>query len=175
MLSVDLFGRAIDDVLGMTVSEAIAFFKTAPAIRNRLKPLLDIGLGYLRLGQSTATLSGGEAQRLKLATYLKAEGRASVGDPLLFLFDEPTTGLHLSDIETLVSVMRRLLDDGHSVIAIEHNLDFIAHADHVLDLGPDGGEEGGQIVYQGDLTGLQACEQSVTGAYLRKSTARAAH
>ncbi len=166
ILTVDLFGRNINDVLNMTVDEAMAFFKTVPAIRSRLKPLQDIGLAYLRLGQSTTTLSGGEAQRLKLASYLKSEGKKD--GPYLFLFDEPTTGLHMSDIDTLVEVFRRLVDDGHSLIVIEHNIDFIAQADHIVDLGPDGGDGGGRVIFQGTVEELVKEEDNWTAQYLRK-------
>lgn len=165
VLSVDLFGRNIFDVLQMTVDEALKFFKTATKVRNKLMPLQELGLGYLRLGQSTSTLSGGEAQRLKLVSYLGQSRRE--GPKTLFLFDEPTTGLHMNDIQRLVMVMRKLLDSGHSLIVIEHNLDFIAHADYVIDLGPDGGNQGGEVVYQGPLEGLKKEKASLTGHYLQ--------
>jgi excinuclease ABC subunit A len=166
VLSVDLFGRNIFDVLQMTVDEALKFFKTATKVRNKLMPLHELGLGYLRLGQSTSTLSGGEAQRLKLVSYLGQSRRE--GPKTLFLFDEPTTGLHMNDIQRLVMVMRKLLDAGHSLIVIEHNLDFIAHADYVIDLGPDGGTQGGKIIYQGKLEGLKKANGSLTGHYLKE-------
>jgi excinuclease ABC subunit A len=165
VLSVDLFGRNIFDVLQMTVDEALKFFKTATKVRNKLMPLQELGLGYLKLGQSTSTLSGGEAQRLKLVSYLGQSRRE--GPKTLFLFDEPTTGLHMNDIQRLVSVMRKLLDAGHSLIVIEHNLDFIAHADYVIDLGPDGGDRGGEIIYEGKLDGLSQAKASLTGQYLQ--------
>lgn len=165
VLSVDLYGRNINDVLNMTVDEAMSFFKTAAKVRRKLAPLHDMGLGYLRLGQSTSTLSGGEAQRLKLASYLLSAKKA--GQPYLFLFDEPTTGLHLSDIDRLVQVFRRLLEAGNSLIVIEHNLDFIAQADYLVDLGPEGGSGGGRIVAQGSVQDLIACPESHTGQFLK--------
>jgi excinuclease ABC subunit A len=162
VLSVDLYGRNIFDVLTMTVEEALQFFKTHARIRKKLMPLADIGLGYLRLGQSTSTLSGGEAQRLKLASYLRNEKLA----PCLFIFDEPTTGLHLRDIHLLVSAFRRLLEAGHSLIVVEHNLDFIAQADHLMELGPEGGAGGGILLAEGPPSAVAAHPASVTGRFL---------
>ncbi len=165
VLSVELFGRNINDVLNMTVADAFQFFKTAPAIYKRLKPLQDIGLSYLRLGQSTSTLSGGESQRLKLASYLRMDQKKS--GEYLFLFDEPTTGLHMSDIDTLVGVFRHLVDEGHSLIVIEHNMDFIAQVDHVVDMGPEGGDKGGTVCFQGAVDALAANKESWTGRFLK--------
>jgi excinuclease ABC subunit A len=165
VLSVDLFGRNINDVLNMTIDEAMKFFKTAPKVKKKLEPLHEMGLGYLKLGQSTSTLSGGEAQRLKLASYLTS-GRKE-GQPYLFLFDEPTTGLHMSDIDRLVQVFRRLLEAGHSIIVIEHNLEFIAQCDHLIDLGPEGGSEGGRILVEGTVKDIMACPESYTGQFLK--------
>ncbi|MBX2859637.1 MAG: excinuclease ABC subunit UvrA [Vampirovibrio sp.] len=167
VLSIELFNRNIHDVLSMTVNEAAEFFKTASKIRKRLKPLQDIGLGYLKLGQATATLSGGEAQRLKLASYLHETKQNQL--PRLFLFDEPTTGLHMSDIAVLVDVLRTLLAAGHSIIVIEHNLEFIARADYIVDLGPEGGDEGGEIVAQGSIADIMASPESLTGQFLKQS------
>lgn len=165
VLSVELFDRNLDDVLNMTVSEALQFFKTAPKIRRRLEPLQELGLGYLRLGQSTATLSGGEAQRLKLANHLPPKGKQAKV-PHLFLFDEPTTGLHPNDVQTLVAVLRRLVEAGHSLIVVEHNLQLIRQADWVIDLGPEAGSGGGQLVAEGPPAHIQTCSASWTGRYL---------
>ena len=149
----------------MTVSEAMDFFREERRIVARLKVLSEIGLGYLKLGQSTATLSGGEAQRLKLASMLTFKGKK---ESYLFLFDEPTTGLHMADVEVLLKIFDRLLADGHSILAIEHNLDLISQADYIIDLGPEGGEEGGEIVAQGRVEDIMAAEKSFTGAFLRE-------
>lgn len=145
VLGIRWQGKSIVDVLEMTVAEAMTFFKSVPKLITKLTPLMSLGLGYLRLGQSTATLSGGEAQRLKLATYLQQEKTAR---PVLFLFDEPTTGLHLSDVETLLEAFRALLAKGHSLVAIEHHEGFIRAADYLIELGPEGGEGGGKLVVE---------------------------
>lgn len=166
VLSVDLFGRNINDVLNMTIDEAMTFFKTAPKVTKKLEPLREMGLGYLKLGQSTSTLSGGEAQRLKLASYLNSGKRES--GVYLFLFDEPTTGLHLSDINRLVQVFRKLLEAEHSVVVIEHNLDFIAQSDHLIDIGPEGGVEGGRVIAQGTVHDIIDTPESHTGQFLKK-------
>lgn len=170
VLGVTYQGKTITDVLSLTIEEALAFFADDTALKNKLKPLVDIGLGYLSLGQSTSTLSGGEAQRLKLASYL-AESSSRKGTTkrgaTLFLFDEPTTGLHLADIGRLVHVMRQLVAVGHSVVVIEHHLDFIRQADYVVDLGPGGGDEGGQIVAQGSISEFINHPTSVTAACVR--------
>ncbi len=163
-------GRNIHDVLDMTVSQAIKFFAETRAVTRALKPLADTGLGYLRLGQPATTLSGGEAQRLKLAAYLAAApaGSARKKQRLLFLFDEPTTGLHFDDIAKLLACFRSLLDAGHSVVVIEHNLDVIKCADHVIDLGPEGGEQGGCVVAAGAPEEIARNPNSHTGFHLRK-------
>ncbi len=166
VLSVDIDGRSIDDVLNMTIDEAVSFFAQTPRIQKKLLPLQEIGLGYLRLGQSTATLSGGEAQRLKLASYLKPTSQKQE-QKYLFLFDEPTTGLHLADIERLTTALKRMLQAGHSVVVIEHNLDFIAQADYIVDIGPEGGDQGGEIVAQGPVDTLIKTPASQTGQYLK--------
>lgn len=149
----------------MTVSEAIDFFGThnQKNIVNRLKPLADVGLGYIRLGQSSSTLSGGENQRVKLAYYIGQERQ----DPTLFIFDEPTTGLHFHDIDRLLHAFSALIERGHSILVIEHNLDVIKEADWVIDLGPDGGDKGGQLVCAGTPEDIVKCDQSVTGKYLK--------
>ena len=167
ILAVRFRGKNVDDILRMTVAEALAFFSDAPKIVRRLAPLADVGLDYLPLGQPTATLSGGEAQRLKLASFLdeKVSPRGS-----LFLFDEPTTGLHSSDVDVLLRTFRRLISRGHSVVAIEHHLDFISASDWVLDLGPGGGDRGGEIVAEGHPSELSKFPRSVTARYLAGRT-----
>jgi excinuclease ABC subunit A len=172
VLEIEVEGKNIDAVLNMTVSEAMIFFESYPKICNKLEPLREIGLGYLKLGQSTSTLSGGEAQRLKLAGYLPG-GVSEVEikqtkKPYLFLFDEPTTGLHMADIALLEQAFRRLLAVGHSVFVIEHNIDFIARCDHIIDLGPEGGTGGGQIVAQGTVADIMAEASSYTGKFLKQ-------
>jgi excinuclease ABC subunit A len=154
VLEVRLRGRNVDELLATTVDEARLLFADAPAIADRLQPLADAGLGYLTLGQSTATLSGGEAQRLKIATFLR--GAEAPKEPVLFVFDEPTTGLAPSDVDVLLSVFRRLLAAGHSIVAVEHNTAFLARADHLIELGPDGGPEGGRVVFEGSPAALAA-------------------
>lgn len=172
VLSVEVDGKNINDVLNMTVDEAVKFFASSRKISNKLNPLQEIGLGYLKLGQSTATLSGGEAQRLKLASYLPSqktsEDIATAREKYLFLFDEPTTGLHMADIALLVQAFRRLLAAGHSVIVIEHNIDFIAQADYVIDMGPEGGEGGGQVIAEGTVDEVMRVAASETGQFLKK-------
>ena len=164
ILKIQYRDRNIHDILNMTVDEAIAFFHDHGRIISKLQILKDVGLGYLTLGQSTNTLSGGESQRLKLALHI-GEG---VKGKNLFIFDEPTTGLHMADVEVLLSTFRKLLSRGHSLIVIEHNLDLIRHADYVIDLGPEGGEEGGRIVAEGDLQTIMASPQSYTGQFLKQ-------
>jgi excinuclease ABC subunit A len=144
--------------------DAIAFFADEAKIRRRLQPLVDVGLGYLPLGQPTATLSGGEAQRLKLASFLEIRPAAVRGT--LFLFDEPTTGLHARDVERLLATLRRLLSLGHSIVAIEHHLQFLASCDWIVDLGPGGGEQGGRLVVEGPPEEIRATVGSVTGRFL---------
>ena len=165
ILEVRFAGKNIHEVLEMTVSEAITFFKEnqQPLIAKRLQPLEDVGLGYIRLGQSSSTLSGGENQRVKLAYFIGQERQ----DPTLFIFDEPTTGLHFHDIRRLLSAFYALIDRGHTVLVIEHNLEVIKCADHVIDLGPDGGDKGGNLVFEGTPEQLIECSASITGRYLR--------
>jgi excinuclease ABC subunit A len=164
ILKIQYRDKNISDVLDMTVDEAIAFFQDRGRIVSKFQILKDVGLGYLTLGQSTNTLSGGESQRLKLAQHI-GEGTKGTN---LFIFDEPTTGLHMADVDVLLATFRKLLSRGHSLIVIEHNLDLIRHADYVIDLGPEGGEEGGRIVVEGDLEAVMASEESYTGQFLRK-------
>ena len=156
--------KNISEVLNMTVDEAMIFFKGHDRLRSKLQILKDVGLGYLTLGQSTNTLSGGESQRLKLAQHI---GQTHTGKNLL-IFDEPTTGLHMADVELLLSTFQKLLSNGHSLIVIEHNLDLIRYADYIIDLGPEGGEEGGRIVVEGDLEAVMASKQSYTGQFLKE-------
>ena len=157
-------GKNIADVLDMTAEEALAFFDNLPRIRNKIATLVDVGLGYIKLGQSATTLSGGEAQRVKLATELsrRATGRT------FYILDEPTTGLHMADVHKLIEVLQRLVDAGNTVLVIEHNLDVIKVADYIVDLGPEGGSGGGQIVACGTPEQIAACPESFTGQYLKK-------
>ena len=147
-LAVTWRGRTIAEVLAMNVSTAREFFSVHPRVHRALSLLDDVGLGYLTLGQQSPTLSGGEAQRLKLVTEL-AKADSSRGGPTLYLLDEPTVGLHIADVERLTGVLHRLVEAGHSVVVIEHNLDLIAEADWIVDLGPEGGDRGGRIVASG--------------------------
>jgi excinuclease ABC subunit A len=163
ILDIKYRGKNIHEVLNMTVREAMAFFAHSSRIASKLKVLDDVGLGYLRLGQSATTLSGGEAQRVKLASYLAK----SAGDHTLYIFDEPTTGLHFDDINKLLSSFRRLLDAGASLIVIEHNLDVIKTADWIIDLGPEGGDRGGQVIAVGTPEQIMEIEASHTGRFLR--------
>ena len=162
-LEITYRGKSIADVLDMTVEEALAFFENIPAIRNKLQTLYDVGLGYIRLGQPATTLSGGEAQRIKLSAELsrRATGRT------LYILDEPTTGLHFADIERLLGVLQRLTDAGNTVLVIEHNLDVIKSADWIIDLGPEGGDGGGEVVAAGTPEQVAAVERSYTGQALR--------
>lgn len=165
VLDIRYKGSNIDDMLDMTVSAAMEFFEGNRRICDRLAPLVDVGLGYLRLGQNTATLSGGEAQRLKLASFLAAQK----GDKrYLLLFDEPTTGLHIADVHVLLQVFQRLVNAGHTVLVIEHNLDLITQSDWVIDLGPEGGDEGGQVVAEGPVRSMAKASSSHTARFLRE-------
>ena len=166
VLDVRYEGKNINDILNMTVTEAINFFKQHKqvAIVNRLQPLEDVGLGYIKLGQNSSTLSGGENQRVKLAYFIGQEK----AEPTLFIFDEPTTGLHFHDIKRLLAAIEALIRRGHSVVVIEHNMDVIKCADYIIDLGPDGGDKGGNLVFEGTPEDLALCKESVTGSYLRQ-------
>ena len=148
----------------MTIEEALVFFENHPAIERKLETLADVGLGYMKLGQASTTLSGGEAQRVKLATELsrKATGRT------IYLLDEPTTGLHMADVDRLVHVLQRLTDAGNTVLVIEHNLDVIKVSDRIIDLGPEGGDGGGTVVAEGTPEQVAAAPGSFTGEYLRR-------
>jgi excinuclease ABC subunit A len=148
----------------MTVEEAMEFFGNVPKIRQKLETIFDVGLGYITLGQSATTLSGGEAQRVKLATELS---KRSTGKTV-YILDEPTTGLHTADVHRLIDVLQKFVDKGNTVIVIEHNLDVIKVADHIIDLGPEGGSGGGEIVAQGTPEEVAKCKKSYTGMYLKE-------
>lgn len=163
-LEVKFKGKNISEVLDMTVDEGLEFFQSQPKIARKLQTLADVGLGYIQIGQSATTLSGGEAQRVKLATELS---KRSTGKTI-YILDEPTTGLHTADVHRLVNVLSKLVDKGNTVVVIEHNLDVIKTADHIIDLGPEGGKNGGTIVATGTPEDIAACENSYTGKYLKK-------
>ena len=164
-LEIKYKGKTISDILEMTVEHSLEFFENIPAIRNKLQTLFDVGLGYIKLGQSATTFSGGEAQRIKLASEL---ARRSTGKTI-YLLDEPTTGLHFADTAQLIGVLNRFVDSGNTVIVIEHNLDMIKIADHVIDLGPEGGDNGGMIVAQGTPEEIVRAKDSATGVFLKKA------
>lgn len=166
ILEVKFHNKDICDILNMTVSEAINFFNThkQKTIVNRLRPLEDVGLGYIKLGQNSSTLSGGENQRVKLAYFIGQEKQ----EPTLFIFDEPTTGLHFHDIQRLLTAFYALIERGHTILVIEHNLDVIKCADYVIDLGPDGGDKGGELVFQGTPEALIGCKHSITAKFLKE-------
>ena len=157
-------GKSISDVLEMTVDEAVDFFENQPRLKEKIRTLSLVGLGYIKLGQSSTTLSGGEAQRVKLATELARHGTGRT----LYILDEPTTGLHMYDVQKLLDVLQKLVDAGNTVLVIEHNLDVIKSADYLLDLGPEGGDGGGLIVATGTPEEVAACKDSFTGQYLKK-------
>jgi len=165
VLRYTLDGRSVSDVLGMTATEALDFFGApdlgAPDVTGRLRAMVDVGLDYLTLGQPLSSLSGGECQRIKLASELRKSGN-------VYVLDEPTTGLHMADVDRLLALLDRLVDAGNSVVVVEHNLDVIAHADWVIDLGPEGGNQGGTVVFEGTPTGLLSAQASFTGEYLRR-------
>ena len=163
-LEVKYRDKSIFDVLDMSVAEALDFFKNIPPIRRHLETLNEVGLDYIKLGQPSTQLSGGEAQRVKLASELS---KRSTGKTL-YILDEPTTGLHFADVDKLISVLDKLVDAGNTVVVIEHNLDVIKRADHIIDLGPDGGIRGGSIVATGTPEEVAECETSYTGQFLKK-------
>ncbi|HEY4989962.1 MAG TPA: excinuclease ABC subunit A, partial [Opitutaceae bacterium] len=163
-LEVLFHGKSIADVLNMTVREAIQLFRNIPRVLDKLQTLDAVGLGYLALGQSAVTLSGGEAQRIKLSLELSKRQQG----PTLYILDEPTTGLHWVDIQKLMDLLFRLRDAGNTILVIEHNLDVINLADWVIDLGPGGGRNGGELIFAGTLAGLEACEASATGIALKR-------
>ena len=161
-LEVKYKGKSIADVLNMTIEEACNFFANVPKIQRKLQTLLDVGLGYITMGQSATTLSGGEAQRVKLALELSKRDTGRT----VYILDEPTTGLHVADVHKLVKVLDKLTDAGNTVVIIEHNLDIIKRADHIIDLGPEGGSEGGRIVAEGTPEQVAQNPASFTGQYL---------
>jgi excinuclease ABC subunit A len=162
-LQVKYKGKNISDVLDMTVDQAFVFFKNIPKLSDKLKVLRDVGLGYIKLGQSATTLSGGEAQRIKLAAELskKATGKT------LYILDEPTTGLHFEDVKKLLDILNQLVDQGNTVVVIEHNLDVIKTADYIIDLGPEGGDKGGRVVAAGTPEVIAGIKNSYTGNFLK--------
>jgi excinuclease ABC subunit A len=161
---VTLRGKTITDVLNMSIEEGVSFFAAEPSIGKKIKVLDELGLGYLTLGQSSTTLSGGEAQRVKIAAEL---GTLQRSKHTVYILDEPTTGLHLADIERLLAALSRLVDAGHTVLLIEHHLDVIKTADHVIDLGPEGGHAGGEVVATGTPEAVARCKASHTGRFLK--------
>jgi excinuclease ABC subunit A len=162
-LEIRYKGKSISDVLNMTVDEAVEFFTNVPYIYRKIKVLQEVGLGYITLGQSAVTLSGGEAQRVKLSTEL---GKKDTGKTF-YILDEPTTGLHFQDIQHLLDVLNKLVDRGNTVLVIEHNMDVIKVADHVIDLGPEGGDGGGKILFEGTPEELVKVKESHTGRFLK--------
>jgi excinuclease ABC subunit A len=162
-LEVQYKGKNISQVLDMTAEEAVDFFENLPKIRRKVQTLVEVGLGYVKLGQSSTTLSGGEAQRVKLATEL---ARIATGKTI-YVLDEPTTGLHAADVHKLIHVLQALVDAGNTVLVIEHNLDLIKTADYIIDLGPEGGDGGGYIVAEGTPEQVAEAAGSYTGAYLK--------
>lgn len=163
-LEVKYKGKNISDVLDMTVEEALDFFSNLPRIKQKIKTLYDVGLGYIKLGQPSTTLSGGESQRVKLATELSKKPTGKT----LYILDEPTTGLHMEDVKKLIDILQRLASDGNSIIVIEHNLDLIKTADYIIDLGPEGGENGGEVIATGTPEEVCKVPGSFTGQFLKK-------
>ena len=163
-LEIKFKGKNISDILEMTVEEALTFFDKIPKIKNKIQTLNDVGLGYIKLGQSSTTLSGGEAQRVKLATELSKRATGKT----LYILDEPTTGLHIADVHKLVDILQRLVDTGNTIIVIEHNLDLIKTFDHIIYLGPEGGEKGGEVIAVGTPEQIVKNERSYTGKFLKK-------
>jgi len=162
-LEIRYKGKSISDVLDMTVDEAVEFFNNVPYLYRKIKVLQDVGLGYITLGQSAVTLSGGEAQRVKLSTELSKKDTGKT----FYILDEPTTGLHFQDIQHLLEVLNKLVERGNTVVVIEHNLDVIKVADYIIDLGPEGGDGGGKILFQGTPEQLTEVPESYTGKYLK--------
>ena len=163
-LEVKYRGKSINDVLSMSIEEGVKFFEKIPKIHRKLETLLSVGLGYLTLGQPSTTLSGGEAQRVKLATELSKKDTGNT----FYILDEPTTGLHFEDIQLLLDVLNRLVDNGNTVLVIEHNMDVIKSADYLIDIGPEGGSKGGELLFAGTPEELCKVERSHTGKYLKK-------
>jgi len=167
-LEVEYRKKNIHEILEMTIEEALGFFEEIPAVYDRLQTLNEVGLGYLKLGQSATTLSGGEAQRVKISSELY---RAHL-QKTIYLLDEPTVGLHYEDVRRLIDILQRLVDKGNTVVVIEHNLDLIKSADYVLDIGPEGGERGGKLVAKGTPEDIAKNEKSYTGKYLKRVVRR---
>ena len=163
-LEVKYKGKSINEVLDMTVDEACEFFANVPRILRKIDTLRDVGLGYIKLGQPSTTLSGGEAQRIKLATELSRRGTGKT----IYVLDEPTTGLHFADVHRLVDILRRLSEGGNTVVVIEHNLDVIKTADYIIDMGPEGGAGGGTVIARGTPEEVAKIPQSYTGQYLKR-------
>ena len=163
-LTVKYKGKSISDVLDMTIEEANAFFENIPQISNKIRTLSEVGLGYIKLGQPATTLSGGEAQRVKLASELQKRQTGKT----FYILDEPTTGLHFEDVRQLLEVLQRLVDAGNTVLVIEHNLDIIKSADHIVDLGPEGGDRGGRIIATGTPEEVAQVEGSFTGHFIKR-------
>jgi excinuclease ABC subunit A len=161
-LEVRYKGKSISDVLNLSIEDALPFFEHVPRINQKLQTLRDVGLGYIRLGQPSTTLSGGEAQRVKLATELSKKDTGNT----MYILDEPTTGLHFEDVKVLMEVIQRLVDQGNTVLIIEHNMDVIKQADHIIDLGPEGGSGGGRIVAEGTPEEIIKIKESITGQFL---------
>ena len=157
-------GKSIYDVLEMTVEEGLEFFSSIPKIQRKLQTLFDVGLGYVKIGQPATTLSGGEAQRVKLATELSKRATGKT----IYILDEPTTGLHTHDVAKLIEILQKLTDGGNTVVVIEHNLDVIKTADHIIDLGPEGGDKGGYVIAEGTPEEIAKNKRSYTGKYLKK-------
>jgi excinuclease ABC subunit A len=164
ILDVQYQEKNIAEILDLSINEAVDFFADEKSITDKLKPLQDVGLGYVTLGQSSSTLSGGEAQRVKLASFLTKDRK---GEHTLFIFDEPTTGLHFDDVRVLLKALNALVENGHTVLIVEHNLDVIRSADWAIDLGPEGGRDGGHLVFEGRPSELVGVEGSYTGRYLK--------
>jgi excinuclease ABC subunit A len=162
-LEITYKGKTIHDVLDMTVEDALTFFKPVPSIARKLETLMDVGLSYIKLGQNATTLSGGEAQRIKLSRELSKRGTGRT----LYILDEPTTGLHFHDIQLLLNVLHQLRDQGNTILVIEHNLDVIKTADWIIDLGPEGGNGGGEVLICGTPEQVAQCATSYTGEYLK--------
>lgn len=168
-LEVKYKGKNIYDVLDMTVEEAVPFFENLPSIKRKIETLNDVGLSYIKLGQPSTQLSGGEAQRIKLATELS---KRSTGKTI-YILDEPTTGLHFADVHKLTEILQKLADGGNTVVVIEHNLDVIKTADHIIDIGPEGGDKGGTVIAKGTPEQVAKNENSYTGLYIKKMLEKA--
>ncbi len=164
-LEIRYKGKSINDVLNMTINQAVDFFDNIPSILQKIKTLKEVGLGYITLGQQSTTLSGGEAQRVKLAAELSKRDTGKT----LYILDEPTTGLHFEDVKVLLDVLNKLVDKGNTILIIEHNMDVIKFADHIIDLGPEGGDRGGEIICAGSPEEIIRDEKSYTAEYLKKA------